>query len=262
MRRVTVLSCPKCGAEASGNFCSECGTPLGTEKRHCPECGAGLKPGALFCSDCGHPVAPKQEKPASARLPWVLSFLGLAVFALAIALFVQGRTQPRIGDAPMTGGLPEVQREEAATSGAMPSAAELAAMSPRDAADRLFDRAMSELEAENVEQAGFFANMALQAYARVPVTEFDQDASFHVGLLHLALGQSETARQMADAMLSADEDHLLALLLARRAAAALGDEEAAEEFARRFREAIAAGEQERLPEYSQHRGLIEQEAEL
>jgi hypothetical protein len=150
----------------------------------------------------------------------VLSFVALAAFAFLIAWFVQQQSRARIGDDPITGGLPEPSAEGGAGAGGgaggMP---DLASMSPREAADRLFDRSMREQETGNEGQASQFANMALQAYGQVPPDQIDLDALFHVGLLHLLMGDSNTATSIAESILADDESHLLALLLGRRAAA-------------------------------------------
>lgn len=258
------MRCSSCGAEASGKFCSECGAPVSGETNGCPECGHELKPGSAFCSNCGQPAAPRAAKPLSAHLPWVLSFVVLAAFAFLIAWFVQQQSRARIGDDPITGGLPESSGAGGATgagggTGGMP---DLSTMSPREAADRLFDRSMREQEAGNEGQASQFANMALQAYGQVPPDQIDLDALFHVGLLHLQMGDSNTATSIAESILADDESHLLALLLARRAAVAVGDMAAADGYSERLRTAVEAGmiDEAGRPEYQAHRGLIEREA--
>ncbi len=257
------MKCSSCGAKASGQFCAQCGAPLSGdsgEARRCSKCSGQLKPGAIFCSDCGEPTGPRQRKPVSAHLPWVLSFVALAGFALLIAYFVQNQSRARIGDDPITGGLPGGD-----AGGSMPSQAgmpDLASMSPREAADRLFERSMQEQESGNQEQASMFANMALQAYGQVPPEQIDLDAFFHVGLLHLSIGDANTARTIADGILEGAENHLLALLLGRRAAAAGGDQAAADAYATRLQAAVEAGllDQADRPEYQAHRALIEREA--
>ncbi len=256
------MRCSSCGTEASGNFCSSCGAVLSGRTRLCSACGSELEPGAAFCSSCGQPFGPRVSKPLSAHMPWVISFLLLAAFALGIAYFVQRQSRARMGEDPITGGLPESPSTgSAGGAGGMP---DLATMSPREAADRLFDRSMREQEAGNEEQAGMFANMALQAYGQVPQDQMDLDALFHVGLLHLAIGDAGTARLIADGLLADDDRHLLALLLARRAALAADDEAAAADYAARLRAAVDAGELDRAerPEYQAHRSLIETEAGL
>lgn len=286
------MRCPKCGREGIGNYCPWCGTPLGGVGRSCPECGTALKPGARYCAECGSPAAaapgvedeaapggrdaapggapgagretaaPGARKPFSAYLPWILSGVALVAFAVAIGLFIQGQTAPRAPGMPPTGGLPEAGEggDAAPPPGGMPSSAELAAMSPREAADRLFDRAMREQEAGDAERARFFADMGLQAYGRVPAEQIDADARFHMGLLHLAMGSLEAAGAAADTILASAPNHLLGLILAARVSAAQGRSAAADSLRARLIEAIRGGELERRPEYGPHRGFIEAEA--
>lgn len=253
------MKCSACGAEATGNFCSSCGATLSQSAGECASCGKELGVGALYCHGCGQPTGVEHRKPRSAHLPWVLSFVVLAAFALGIAWLVQRQTTARIGDAPITGGLPEPEGGGAAPSGGMP---DLSSMSPREAADRLFDRSMRELEAGDEEQAAQFANMGLQAYGQVPPGEMDMDAIFHIGMLHLAIGDATTAVGIADRILADEPSHALALVLAKRVALATNDPAAAEGFTERLRSAVDAGELDAKPEYAPHRSLIEREAGL
>lgn len=43
-----------CGAQCSGKFCSECGSPRPDSGWFCTECGAKNEPRAKFCSECGN----------------------------------------------------------------------------------------------------------------------------------------------------------------------------------------------------------------
>lgn len=166
----------------------------------------------------------------------------------------------------MTGGIPSADGGEATAGGSapegssMPSAADLAAMSPREAADRLFDRAMTEGESGDPERARFFARMGLQAYGQVPAAEMDDDAYFHVGLLHLAGGDVQAARDVADLLLEERRDHLYGLVLGLRAAATAGETEKVAEARDRLEAAIAAGESPEEPPYAPHAALIRREA--
>lgn len=47
-------SCPQCGSPlaTSAKFCPECGAKI-SASRHCIECGSKLTPGAKFCPECG-----------------------------------------------------------------------------------------------------------------------------------------------------------------------------------------------------------------
>lgn len=257
------MRCPSCRAEGSGNYCIRCGAPLAAEDRRCEKCGTPLPAGALFCGECGEPVGGRPGKPLAARLPWILSAVVLVAFAAGLALLVQRWSAPRPPGGLITGGIPGAELPPAAPEqgGRMPSAAELAAMPPRAAADRLFDRAMTEAEGGDTARARFFAQMGLEAYQAVPPAEMDGDARFHVGLLHLLLGSPEAARAQAAAVLNETPDHLLALILAARAAGAAGNAAEAEGFYGRLREALERGESPDDPEYAPHRELIEREAE-
>jgi hypothetical protein len=143
----------------------------------------------------------------------------------------------------------------------MPSAVELASMSPREAADRLYDRAMSTDEAGDHARAQFFAGMAIQAYAALPPEESDLDARFHRGLLQLVMDDPEAAAAESSALLAADPDHLLGLVLVARIAEQRGDQAARRSAYERFLGALPAGLVSGRPEYEMHDGLLETEAE-
>ncbi len=253
--------CRECGAEARGNFCARCGAALGGT-RTCGDCGAELAPEDRYCSACGTPAGDRARKPAVAYLPWILSGLALILFAVAITLFLRKEAEPRAEGAPPTGSVIRGGEEGAAgpgggaDDGAMPSAGELAAMSPREAADRLFDRTMRERESGSGERVRFFARMGVQAYDRVPREEWDADVRFHVGMLSLLQGDTASARARAEEILSSTPDHLLGHLLAARAAETAGERE---EHMDRFRRSAEAVDLDSRPEYRAHRALIEAE---
>lgn len=259
--------CPKCGREASGKYCSNCGTPL-EATRYCSSCGSPVEGDDLFCAECGAPTGPRPRKPLRAYLPWILSGLALVFFAVAITFFVRGQATPRAEGAPPTGGvIDETGGAGAAAGGApaagaqgqagMPSMEELQSMGPREAADRLFERSMQlEESGTNREQAQFFARMGLRAYSQVPPSEIDADARFHIGLLELEGGQTAAAAAEADTILADQPNHLLGLLLAARAAEAAGDSgRSAREF-RRFLQSAGTTDLDSRPEYQAHRELI------
>ncbi len=264
------VACPACGAEGSGNYCARCGARLAGGEEGCRACGAALSAGALFCAECGEPVGHRPRKPARAYLPWILSALGLVVFAGAIAVLVRGQAAPRGPDGLITGGLPEPSRAPAevvpapgAADGGtrMPSAAEIAAMTPREAADRLFGRALAERERGDSARARFFAAMAVDAYGRVAPADLGADARFQLGLLYLLLGDVPSARAEADALLRRSPEDLFGLVLSARAARAEGDEAAVARWYGRLRAAIASGETPDREPYADHREFLEREAE-
>lgn len=263
------MRCSECGTEGSGNYCAQCGAPLGGDERRCDECGAEVPAGARYCTECGEALSGGADKPWTAYLPWALSALALVVFAVAITMFVQSQASPREAGGTMTGSLPGEDAAAAqgggmaqggapqggATGGAaMPSAGDLADMSPREAADRLYDRAMRVRARGDTARARFFARMGQRAYARVPDSEMDTDARFHVGLLALLQGDTAAAQSQAEAILEGRPEHLLGLILGLRSSSS---EEGRRRYRERFREAAASADLASRPEYEAHRSLIE-----
>lgn len=265
------MRCEQCGAEGDGNYCARCGAALtAAGPGQCPSCGASVREDDLYCTECGEPVRPKPDKPLSARLPWILSGLALVAFAVAIGFLVQGEASPRAGDDPVTGGVisggggrmageTPSGSPGAASDGGMPGASELAQMSPREAADRLFNRAMSLRSAgDSAGRAPFFARMGVRAYRRVPPAEVGPDLRFHVGLLQLVQGETEAAAAEADSILAGEPAHLLGLYLATRAAEAAGDDAAAARWRDSLRSAVSRADLDARPEYRAHEALLEQ----
>lgn len=260
--------CPACGAEGEGNFCAKCGEAMpqaGAAGGFCPRCGAAREAGALYCSECGAPVAPRPSKSLRDRLPWILSGLALVAFAVAITLMIGESTGERAEGMPPTGAVipsPGAGGAGAAAGGGMSAGGvDLASMSPRERADRLFDRAMRTEASGDTTQARFFARMGVQAYGMVPPADIDADARFHVGVLELMQGNPGAARQSADAILASNPDHLLAWILRGQIAEAQGDQAALAEARRNFNGALASERGAGRPEYEQHAALIDQQAE-
>ena len=267
------MRCEQCGAEGEGNYCARCGAPLeASGPGRCSSCGATTREDDLFCAECGEPLRPKPSKPLTARLPWILSGLALVAFAVAIAVRVPGAAAPRTGDAPPTGSvisggggrMEETDPSGAAgeaTGGGMPGASELAQMSAREAADRLFNRTMRlQAAGDTAGRAPFFARMGVRAYRRVPAREAGSDLRFHVGLLQLVQGETDAAMAEADSILAAEPGHLLGIDLAARAAEASGDGAAASRWRDSLRSAASRADLEARPEYRAHRSLLEQAA--
>lgn len=269
------MRCSECGAEGSGNFCARCGAPLGEEgSPRCPDCGAELEEDAYFCSGCGEPVRERPRKSFRDQLPWVLSGLALIAFAVGITLFIQNQTSPRRPGDPPTGGVVSGGSQQMSgvdpsetglggssagggADGAMPTAEELEKMSPREAADRLFNRTMRmQAAGSSPDRVPFFARMGVRAYRRLPPEQVNADVRFHVGLLQLARGETAAARAEADTILSGEEDNLLGLLLASRAAEAAGDSALARRYRRRLRTELDRVDLQSRPSYAAHSQLL------
>lgn len=203
------MKCPACGAQASGKFCSSCGASL--SKSGCARCGAPLSPGAKFCHACGAASTPAGATPGGG-IPWIL--VGGVVVVLVVVLAV---TQLLPAGAP-PGSAPQAP---AGMSGPL----DLTQMSPKDAADRLFNRVMTASEAGLQDSAQFFAPMALQAYGMLETR--DVDSRFHMGLIELVAGNPDGADAQADSIAAEVPTHLFAAMLRADAARARGDSAAA-----------------------------------
>lgn len=262
--------CSACGAAGDGNFCARCGEPLtdpADRVTTCPACGTGLDADALYCSECGAPVAAPPSKPLRDRLPWILSGLALVAFAVAISLMIGESVGERAEGMPPTGAVIPSPGQEGmgggagpGTTGSDPSRVDLSNMSGREAADRLFDRAMRTEAGGDSAQARFFADMGLQAYGGLPPADIDADARFHIGLLRLMTGDPDGARESADAILAGNPDHLLGWILRINVAEARADEAGLAEARERFRAALASERAADRPEYAQHGSLIDEQA--
>ena len=63
-------TCPKCGHESDGGFCSECGTNMAEAKpKFCANCGIELKPNSKFCAGCGTAIGEAPSIAPSAAAP-------------------------------------------------------------------------------------------------------------------------------------------------------------------------------------------------
>lgn len=213
--------CPKCGASASGNFCGECGSAV--KARHCTQCGATLTAGARFCTQCGTTSSPAKGPSGGASRasgggggidPQVGWWVAGGMMIVLILVFAWPILSPEdVAPVPLA----------PAPTGA--AAIDLNSMTPRQAADRLYDRVMSAAENGDSAQARQFIPMAIQAYqGAVPL---DADGLFHLSTLHRTSGDLTSAEATAQEGLAADPDHLLLLYAAAEVARELGDLEAA-----------------------------------
>ena len=73
-------TCPGCGKESEGNFCSWCGTKKPAEKIVCPSCGTEFDTdaGFAFCNNCGAsltaPAAPDTPVPGAVAAGSIITF--------------------------------------------------------------------------------------------------------------------------------------------------------------------------------------------
>ena len=245
----TEKTCPNCAAPTTGRFCSECGAAVA--ETACAGCRSLLTPGAKFCHRCGtaagtQPATAAHRAPTTTALPWAVAAIAmLAVIALVAGQrFAATRAPaPAVAEAPFAGGAPDGAR-----------APDISNLSPRERADRLFDR-MMRLSAEGkADSVQFFAPMALSVYQTIGA--LDADLRYDYGRVAEIAGEPTIATAQADSILAADSTHLLGLVLAVRAAQLRGDSTAAATFRRRLLSSEPAESAKRLPEYERHQSDI------
>jgi hypothetical protein len=268
---VATVSCPSCGAAASGRFCASCGSPLAGAL--CAGCGSALTPGARFCHRCGTAVGALPLGPAAARggatadrgaLPWAVA--AIALLALVALVAGRGFNQRRGStlDAPLN-ALPQAGLDDRGAFGAAPGPAagglppdgraarapDISSLSPEERASRLFDRVISLDEQGKKDSVQFFAPMALTAYQMLGTLNADQ--RYDLGRIGAISGAVQLARAQADTILRSNSRHLLGLSLAAAAADLAHDQTARREYQRRLLAAEPSERQKSLPEYAQHR---------
>lgn len=168
----------------------------------------------------------------------------VSALAVVVAVVVFRADGP---GAPETDGVPATPAASAPTPLGPTSAVDLSAMTPREAAMRLFSRVMTAVEAGNQAEGEQFLPMAIASFGRIgPLTLDDR---FHLSLLHAVAGDDARALAVAEEGLAVRPTHLLCLSAAAEAALALGDSARAESHYRTFVDAYDAEMQTGLTEY-------------
>jgi predicted Zn-dependent protease len=216
------VQCPACGQPTTGKFCKHCGASLtGT-------------------------VSPAPRN-AQTIVPWVA--LGIAAIALAVALAAFfDRGKEAVAPAPLFPPL-------SSTVPVPGQSVDLASLSPRQAADRLFNRVMAASENGDSVEALQFAPMALQAYENLGT--LDNDARYHVALLHLTVGDIKSARVQIELLRKAVPNHLIGFMLEHQIAERSGKQDSA---ARAYKAFLAAYDAEIATgreEYQDHMNTLE-----
>jgi len=177
--------------------------------------------------------------------------IAAGVVVLLIA-FVAGQ---RLANAPADPQTGTAGAPMGAATGAPVGSTDIANMSPEEAASRLFDRVMRYASAGKLDSAAIFAPMAIQSYGRLGPP--DAHARYDIGTISAVIGDAATARAQADTILKAQPNHLLALILAAKAADLRKDATAAAKFRARFAAALPAERAKGLTEYSEHQNEIQ-----
>jgi len=230
MTQTPSRKCPACGAESTGKFCNSCGAAL--DAAACPKCGAKLSGRGRFCAECGTPTGAAGAT-AVDRTPWIVA--GVAVVALVVVLVVVVARGPAAAPG-------------ADAAAAAPGVTDLAQLTPREAADRLFDHVARAQSAGDTAQIAQFAPMTLQAYALLQ-GDLDADARLHIGLVHEAVGNRAGVSAEADTILRGSATHLFGLDLRMRAAELAGDAAARRRAAQAYLQSYDSERAKNLPEY-------------
>ncbi len=255
------MKCPNCGTESDGAFCPECGVNL--EAGDCPSCGEPLQPGARFCTSCGEKIGGgRVPQPARAgggfltNLPWYVA--GVAFVALATVLVVRSSRDEGAAagaGAPFAGGAAGAMGGGAPAGGAVGGGAPGPLTgTPREQADRLFNRIMSALQSGDTQQADFFMPMGIQAYQMVP--DLDADGLYHLSLLESAANKPADALATAKKILAGSPDHLLGLAAAAQAANKAGQKDQAADYWRHYLRVYDAESGRTVQEYSEHKQVL------
>ncbi len=147
-----------------------------------------------------------------------------------------------------------LDREDSAAPSTTPATSTVSAttvgnITPVQAAEQFFNHVMSASERGDTAEAQRFAPMALEAYGQLGI--LDNDAHYHVRLIHVAAVATESAQAELDAIRRSVPDHLLGIMLEHAIAEAKGDDAGAAEAYARF---LSAYDTEILTDRGEYQG--------
>jgi hypothetical protein len=237
-----------------GKYCSSCGASLAGAV--CGACEAPLTPGARFCHRCGTAAgteAPVDRHGFSSALPWAVAAIALVALVALVAGQHFGR-QPATA-ATASSDAASVPLGSAPLIGAVPGQPpDISALSPAEAAVRLYNRVMGAHERGRADSVQMFAPMAITAYQMIGNLDLDQ--RYDLGRIGAVSGDSRLARAEADTILAVYPTHLLGLILAGNAARMRKDTAAERTYHDKLLTTVAAERAKQLPEYVAHENDI------
>jgi hypothetical protein len=185
------------------------------------------------------------------RLPWIITGASAVALLGVVIAFLAKREQG-------AAGAPAGQVVAAQPTGGaegMPSATELAAMSPKERFDRLYNRVMRAAEAGDQATVEQFSPMARMAYAQLD--SVNADARYHMAMLYLHTGGVPEARAVVDTLLQKDPGHLFGFMLQGSIARFSQDDKGVANARKGFLQNYDAEIKKALPEYGEHQRAVE-----
>ena len=186
--------------------------------------------------------SPTRAGDSGNRVAWWMAGALLLGLILVIAYPVYGPGRPA-APAPVAAG--------PATGAA---GVDLSSMTPREAADRLFNRVMTAVAADDSTEVVTFLPMAIRSFELAE--PLDADGKFHLVLLHLTGQFNAEALEGAEEILSEQPNHLLGLAMAGDASLALGDSASARGYYGRWLDAYETETAKDLLEYRDHSAMF------
>lgn len=214
----------------------------------CSTCQASTVPGAKFCQNCGCELGRGWQPKRRSGLILII----IAAITLPMIVVVGGGML--LTDSTETATNLNQQSGSSGSNGPQPP--DLSTMSPRQAADRLFNRVMAANERGNEQDALRFAPMALQAYGLV--NNLDPDGIFHKGMIYLILEDLENAKKQSQLIKRIAPNHLLARSLEHTIARRNNDRPKIAEVEGAFLASYDKEMNSGRPEYAAHKNSLEE----
>ena len=220
------------------------------DKVVCPKCGKKNTGSAKYCNNCGIQI----NKVSDTQSPTLKIFLLLLIImfvsiAGSLGIFIGFSNYSGEGNVLEKNLIPS----QSLVQNSRPP--DLSTMSPREAADRLFNRVMAASERGNADEARRFAPMAVQAYKLIE--NINLDGLFHLGLMNLVIKNNKDVMAFAKRIKDEVPNHLLALFLEYKVAALMQDASQKNKIGRIFLKSYPEEIKIDREEYVAHRISIE-----
>ncbi|MEO8450046.1 MAG: zinc ribbon domain-containing protein [Gemmatimonadota bacterium] len=242
----TPQRCSQCQTALTGPFCSQCGAVAAGLT--CTQCQTQLVAGVRYCHRCGSSVKAGGSSPRERRA-WVAAAIA-CVLALAAIGYEVLKAKPQAV-------IPSMANAGNAEGAGAPEGRppDISRMSPDERFERLYDRVMRALSAQDSAQVIQFAPMAIAAYEQLGQANPDQ--RYHAAMLHLAVGQTPAAGALADSILAEVPNHLFGIVIKGVIAEQSNDAAALSKAYTDFLSQYDAEMKAARPEYLDHKPVLD-----